>query len=311
MKAVSLIGVPQWLGQTRYGTNLGPDALRYAGLVKRLNDLCGDIVDIGDILISHPTIRHSEPGLKNLRAIVATNERLAARVAEVVEQQRFPLVLGGDHSIAIGSIAGVAKRYRNLGVIWYDAHADINTHETTPSGNIHGMPLAACLGVGHPALVGIGGFQPKVRSEDIVFIGIRDIDPGERDLIRDKQLKVYTVSDIDRMGMDKVIEEAVGYLAERCDGIHLSFDLDGIDPCEMPGVGTPVCGGISLADSLVAMRALAATNRITSCEVVELNPVLDKEQKATIAAIDLVAALFGATQTESIPSGIPKVSRAR
>ena len=183
--------------------------------------------------------------------------KLAAKVDEIVQGGSFPLVLGGDHSIAIGTLAGVSKHYQNLGVIWFDAHGDLNTEETSPSGNIHGMPLAVSLGIGHPDLVNIYGYAPKVKPEHIVIIGARSLDEGEKKLIREKGIKVYTMHEIDRLGMTKVMEECISYLKERTDGVHLSLDLDGLDPVDAPGVGTPVIGGISYRESHLAMEMLA------------------------------------------------------
>lgn len=298
MKAVSVIGVPMWLGQPRYGTNLGPEALRRAGMIARLRALNHDIIDLGDLTISQTT-GQGTPSLKNLKQVAAANVKLSEKVAAVIAEGRFPLVLGGDHSIAVGSIAGAAQYYSRMGVIWFDAHTDINTPETTPSGNIHGMPLAASLGLGHPALTRIGGYQPKIQPEQIVFIGVRDMDPGEEDLIREKQIKVFTAEDVARRGIEQVMEETLDYLGRQCDGIHFSFDMDGIDPCQAPGVGTPVGNGVSLENSRKAMRLLAASGRITSCDIVELNPLFDKEHVTALAAVDLVALLFGETGVET------------
>ncbi|EGO63443.1 arginase [Acetonema longum] len=300
MKSVSVIGMPMWLGQTRYGTNLGPEALRRAGMMNRLQALNPDIIDLGDLTLSQTT-GQGTPSLKNLKQVAAANVKLSEKVAAVIAEGRFPLVLGGDHSIAVGSIAGAAKHYSRMGVIWFDAHADINTPETTPSGNIHGMPLAVSLGLGHPALTRIGGYQPKIQPEQVVFIGVRDIDPGEQDLIREKQIKVFTAEDVARRGIEQVIEETLAYLSRQCDGIHLSFDMDGIDPCQAPGVGTPVDNGVSLEDSRKAIRLLAASNRITSCDIVEVNPLFDKEQTTVLVAVELIALLFGEAGADISP----------
>lgn len=201
--------------------------------------------------------------------------------------------MGGDHSIAIGTLAGVAKHYENVGVIWYDAHGDLNTEDTSPSGNIHGMPLAVSIGIGHPDLINIHGFAPKVKPENIVIIGARSLDEGEKELIREKGIKVFTMHEIDRMGMTRVMEECIDYLRERTDGVHLSLDLDGVDPADAPGVGTPVIGGISYRESHLAMEMLAESNLITSAEFVEVNPVLDERNKTAIVAVALMGSLFG------------------
>ncbi|GAE47737.1 arginase [Mesobacillus boroniphilus JCM 21738] len=218
---------------------------------------------------------------------------LADEVDRIIESESFPLVLGGDHSIAIGSLTGVSKHYKNLGVIWYDAHADLNTADTSPSGNIHGMPLAVSLGLGHELLTQLGGYAPKVKPENIVIIGARALDEGEKDLIKELGIKVFTMHEIDRLGMATVIEETVNYLKEKTDGVHLSLDLDGLDPTDAPGVGTPVSGGISYRESHLAMEMLAEAKIITSAEFVEVNPILDEKNKTAVAAVALMGSLFG------------------
>lgn len=283
------------LGQTRRGVDMGPSAIRYAGIINKLERLQFQVHDLGDIDIPRPP-RHKvnrEDNLRNLNEVVEANQTLAQLVKEQVEKEYFPLVLGGDHSIAIGSIAGVSNHYSDLGVIWYDAHGDINTVETSPSGNIHGMPLAVNLGLGHPKLTTILSKHPKVKPENIVLIGIRDLDVGERQLIKDLNIKIYTMHEIDRLGMPKVMEETIHYLKERTDGVHLSFDLDGIDPSEAPGVGTPVIGGATYRESHLAMEMLAESELITSAEFVEVNPMLDDKNKTAILTVALIGSLFG------------------
>jgi arginase len=228
-----------------------------------------------------------------LELVAEKNEHLAEKVDEVIQNGSFPLVLGGDHSIAIGTLAGVAKHYKNLGVIWYDAHGDLNTADTSPSGNIHGMPLAASLGIGHETLTKLAGYSPKVKPENIVIIGARSLDEGERELIKEIGIKVYTMHEIDRLGMAKVMEETIQYLQEKTDGVHLSLDLDGLDPLDAPGVGTPVIGGISYRESHLAMEMLAEANLITSAEFVEVNPILDEKNKTATVAVALMSSLFG------------------
>ncbi|MCL6616724.1 MAG: arginase [Anoxybacillus ayderensis] len=292
---ISIIGVPMDLGQTRRGVDMGPSAIRYAGVVERLESLNHDIEDLGDIQIGRAERVQdvTNPKLRNLKAVAEANEKLASAVDEVVTRGRFPLVLGGEHSIAIGTLAGVAKHYKNLGVIWYDAHGDLNTEETSPSGNIHGMPLAASLGLGHPALTMIGGYSPKVKPENIVIIGARALDEGEKQLIKEKGIKIYTMHEVDRLGMTKVMEETIAYLKERTDGVHLSLDLDGLDPHDAPGVGTPVIGGLTYRESHLAMEMLAEAQIITSAEFVEVNPILDERNKTAATAVALMGSLFG------------------
>lgn len=281
------------LGQSRRGVDMGPSALRYAGAIERLQDLNYDIHDLGDISINRPDKYEDGTKLKNLEQVIEANETLAEMVDAEITKGRFPLVLGGDHSIAIGSLAGISKHYENLGVIWYDAHGDLNTSETSPSGNIHGMPLAVSLGLGHERLTNLYQYAPKVKPENIVIIGARSLDPGERELIREMGIKVYTMHEIDRMGMSRVMDEAIEYLKDRTDGVHLSLDLDGLDPTEAPGVGTPVLGGMTYRESHLAMEMLAESDLITSLEVVEVNPIIDEKNKTATLAVGLMGSLFG------------------
>ncbi|HWR45159.1 arginase [Sporomusa sp.] len=296
MRKITVVGAPMWLGQSEFGTQLGPEAIRSAGLMKYLQSSRIDIIDAGnlDIKIKEPCCRTNDIYCKvrNLEDVRDSVELLASKVSEVVGGGRFPLILGGDHSIAIGSLAGIAKHYRNLGVIWYDAHADSNTVETSPSGNIQGMPLAASIGAGHLDLIEVGGYRNKVKAEHIVLIGVRDIDPGEREFIDKKQIKIFTAEDVHRIGINNVIDETVSYLTSKCDGIHLSYDLDVIDPSDSRGVGTPVDCGIYLEQNIEAMKLLARYNVITSAEFVEVNPLLDKDGRTVAATVALIRALL-------------------
>jgi arginase len=294
-KEISIIGVPMDLGQTRRGVDMGPSAIRYAGVNERLKKLGHTVYDRGEIGVDFGNWNDIETNsnIKNLGAVVDANDRLARLVDETMKSNQFPLVLGGDHSIAIGTLAGISQHYKNLGVIWYDAHGDLNTPETSPSGNIHGMPLAVSLGIGHPALTNIGDYSPKVKPENVVLIGIRDLDDGEKQLIKEIGIKVYTMHEIDRLGMTRVMEETIDYLKDRSDGVHLSLDLDGLDPIETPGVGTPVAGGISYRESHLAMEMLADSEIITSAEFVEVNPILDEENKTAAVAVALISSLLG------------------
>ncbi|MCY9445110.1 arginase [Bacillus haynesii] len=295
---ISMIGVPMDLGQLRRGVDMGPSAIRCAGVNERLESLCQDIEDLGDMTIGQRE-DEKEGGapaseeLRNLKAITKASAKLAETVDKIVASGAFPLVLGGDHSIAIGTLAGLVKHYQNLGVIWYDAHADLNTKETSPSGSIHGMPLAISLGIGHEGLTGIYGKETKIKAENIVIIGARSLDDGEKELIRDKGIKVYTMHEIDRLGMTRVMEETIDYLRDRTDGVHLSLDLDALDPNDAPGVGTPVAGGISYRESHLAMEMLEESKLITSAEFVEVNPILDEKNRTAEAAVALMGSLFG------------------
>ncbi|WP_217587124.1 arginase [Lentibacillus saliphilus] len=296
-KDISLLGMPMDLGQLRRGVDMGPSAMRYAGIIEQLKALNYKVYDRGDLPIQRPDQDSSSSAnphnLRNLDQITEANERLAKHVNQEIETGHFPLVLGGDHSIAIGSLAGISRHYENLGLIWYDAHGDLNTADTSPSGNIHGMPLAVSLGIGHEKLTQVMGYAPKVKPENIVIIGARDLDPEEKTLIKDKGIKVYTMHEIDRMGMPHVMTETINYLKARTDGVHLSLDLDGLDPSEAPGVGTPVLGGLTYRESHLAMEMLAEANIITSAEFVEVNPILDEKNKTATLAVGLVGSLFG------------------
>ncbi|GAA0313934.1 arginase [Bacillus carboniphilus] len=293
-KKIGMIGVPMDMGQQRRGVDMGPSAIRYAGVVERLEELGFDIEDIGDLEIGRREKTIVErSNLRNLKAVLEANELLHEKVSEVIKQGMFPLIFGGDHSIAMGTLAGVAEHHKNLGVIWYDAHGDLNTEETSPSGNIHGMPLAVSLGLGHPSLTNIGGYSPKVKPENIVIIGARALDDGEKQLIKEMGIKTYTMHEVDRLGMTKVMEETIAYLKDKTDGVHLSLDLDGLDPDDAPGVGTPVAGGLSYRESHLAMEMLAESNIITSAEFVEVNPILDEKNRTAQVAVALMGSLFG------------------
>lgn len=296
LKNISMVGVPMDLGQSRRGVDMGPSAIRYAGVIERLEKLGYIITDFGDLHIERPDVHEeleNDRSLRNVKQVVQTNEQLAKIIDREVKKGHFPLVLGGDHSIAIGTLAGLGQHYEELGVIWYDAHGDLNSGETSPSGNIHGMPLAASLGIGDERLTNIYGYSPKVKPENIVIIGARDLDPPEKELIQTLNLTVYTMHEIDRLGMPKVIEKAITYLKKRTDGVHLSLDLDGLDPTDAPGVGTPVIGGITYRESHLAMEMLAEANIITSAEFVEVNPMLDDHNKTADVAVGLMGSLFG------------------
>src|SRR5699024_5159744 len=294
-KNMSIIGVPMDLGQSRRGVDMGPSAIRYAGVMERLENLKYNINDLGDVPVLRPDSEDNiqEGNLRNLQQVSESNRTLAGMVDEEISQKRFPLVLGGDHSIAIGTLAGTAKHYENLGVIWYDAHGDLNSGDTSPSGNIHGMPLAVSLGIGHEKLTNILYYAHKIKPENIVIVGARSLDPGEKELMQKKGITVYSMHEIDRLGMSQVMAETIDYLKVRTDGVHLSLDLDGLDPEEAPGVGTPVIGGLSYRESHLAMEMLSEANILTSAEFVEVNPILDDKNKTATMAVGLIGSLFG------------------
>ena len=299
VKDIAIIGVPMDLGQTRRGVDMGPSAIRYAGVVNRLKKLGYSIEDYGDMTIDYPNpgkLNTQESShLKNLEEVVAANKTLFKNVDNIMSNNRFPLIFGGDHSIGIGALAGALQHNENLGVIWYDAHPDMNTVETSPSGNIHGMPLAVGLGCGHSKLTEIGGSSLHLNPENVVIIGARSIDEGEKNLIREKGIRVYTMHEIDRLGMSAVMDDAIDYLGKRTDSVHLSLDLDGLDPLVTPGVGTPEVGGLSYRESHLAMEMLAKSDLITSAGFVEVNHILDDRNKTADVAVVLIASLFGET----------------
>lgn len=276
---------------------MGPSAIRYAGLQERLQILGYEVVDEGNIRASdQQRLEQQDTRLLNLEEVIQVNTELANMVKLVVENQRTPLVLGGDHSIAIGTLAGLSLHYKNLGVIWFDAHADLNTPETTPSGNIHGMPLATSIGLGHERLTSILHSEAKIQAENIIIIGGRSIDEGERVLIKERGIQVYTMHEIDRLGMTHVMEQTLAYFKEKqIDGLHLSLDLDALDPLYTPGVGTPVAGGITYRESHLAMEMIQESGLLTSAEFVEVNPILDEHNKTADVAVALVGSLFGET----------------
>jgi arginase len=297
MKEIRIIGVPSDLGQNRRGVDMGPSAIRYAGLEKALKNLGYQVQDLGNINVPTPEMEelpHSS-SMRYLHEVVSVSENLATLVDQVMTEGHLPIILGGDHSIAIGSLAGIARTSTNFGVIWFDAHGDMNTDETTPSGNIHGMPLAASLGFGHHDLTSIGGITPKVKPQNVVLVGIRSIDPEEAKLIAKAGIRVFTMSEIDQRGMATVMKEAIEIAAKDTDGIHLSLDLDALDPMFAPGVGTPVNGGVTYREGHLAMEMLAASKKLVSVDVVEVNPILDEQNRTALMAVELVESLFGKT----------------
>ena len=291
---IAIIGVPLDLGSGRRGVDMGPSAIRYAEILQRLKELGYQVHDTGDIPVNRDAIRHL-PGIRMhyLEEIERVNVVLCQRVTEQLDLGRFPLILGGDHSIAIGALAGIRQRTKKLGVVWFDAHGDINTPETSPSGNIHGMPVAICLGLGHERLTTIGGSDTRVDAKNFVQIGIRDLDPGEKNHLRELGVTVFTMHEIDRLGMSKVMEEAIRIASDGTDSVHVSFDMDVKDPLHAPGVGTPVVGGITYRESHLAMEMLSAANIVGSAEFVEVNTVLDHGNQTAKVAVALIGSLLG------------------
>jgi arginase len=297
-KRVTLIGVPLDLGAGRRGVDMGPSALRVADVDARLAQLGYDVEDWGDLSVAIPeTQSPGDPRLKFLREILDVCERLRDRVGEALAQGGTPVVLGGDHSVAMGTIAGLARHFHRrkekLGLVWFDAHADANTAETSPTGNIHGMPLAAALGLGAPSLVNLAGFCPMVDGSRAALVGIRDVDVAERANVKASGIGAFTMRDVDERGMRSVMEEAIKRATAGTAGIHVSFDMDGIDPDFAPGVGTPCPGGLSYREAHLAMEMLADTGRVLSAELVEVNPVLDHRNDTAVLGVELLASLLG------------------
>jgi arginase len=295
---VEIIGVPVDLGAGRRGVDMGPSAIRIADLEPRLEQLGHKVLDSGDVDVMIPETQKVGAGKLRYKApVLAASEELRKMVEKSLGEGRLPLVLGGDHSIAIGSVAGSTNHFARqgdaLGLIWFDAHGDANTPDTTPSGNIHGMSLAACLGQGDPDLVNLGERAPKVLARNTVLIGIRDLDPGERDFLKKSGVTVYTMRDLDERGMRDVVDEAIRLASDGTAGVHLSFDLDVVDPEDAPGTGTPVWGGITYREAHLAMEMLSDRAQIVTIDLVEVNPVLDTQNMTGILAAELAQGLLG------------------
>jgi len=297
-RGVRIIGVPMDLGAGRRGVDMGPSAIRIAGINQAIAFLGYEVTDAGNIHVAPPeAVAQVHKRARFLPEIAAAAEELARMVEAVLDDNAIPVVLGGDHSIAIGSVAGVAAHYRKrraaIGIIWLDAHADCNTPETTPSGNIHGMPLAALLGRGAQELTNVAGFAPKVLPEHTAIIGARSIDPGERELLRALGVRVFTMTEIDERGMSICIEEAIKIATLNTAGIHVTMDMDFIDPFYAPGVGTPERGGVTYREGHLAMEKIAASGRVVSVELTEVNPLYDSANQTAQLAVEMILSALG------------------
>ncbi|NUM88293.1 MAG: arginase [Bdellovibrionales bacterium] len=297
-KNIRIVGVPSDLGASRRGVDMGPSALRIANLGSKLKALGYQVEDIGNIPVAvRESLSPTDVKARFLSEIMGYTKDLRDRVYQALKDGRMPLVIGGDHSLAIGSLAGVTKFYAEnkarIGVIWMDAHADINTPETSLSGNIHGMPLAHALGVGNRQLLDLCGRVPMVEPSRTVLIGIRDLDQGEKDTIRDLGVRAFTMRDIDEIGMRGVLQEAIRIATNGTAGFHLSFDVDCMDPSVAPGVGTPVRGGTTYREGHLAMEILHDSCKILSMDVAEVNPVLDVSNQTADLAVEIVLSAFG------------------
>jgi arginase len=295
---IRIIGVPMDLGASRRGVDMGPSALRVAGLQARIKQLGHQVEDIGNISVKQPEeMSYGEKRAKYLAEIADACKDLAAMVEKSLEESMLPVVLGGDHSIAAGTLSGVAahfkKKDRKIGLIWLDAHGDINTPESSPSGNVHGMPLAAAMGYGAAELVELQGFKPKVEPQNISLVGIRDLDSQEKKLAKKAGVHVFTMRDIDERGMREVMSDALKYAMDDTDGISVSLDMDFVDPSDAPGVGTPVRGGVTYREAHLAMEMIADTEAMVSLEVVEINPVIDEHNRTALLGVELVLSGLG------------------
>ena len=291
---IDIIGVPIDLGADRRGVDMGPSAIRYAHLHQKLEELGYTLEDKGNIEAPIlETCEITDPRLKYIDCIIPMGRRIAGAVATSMQSGRFPLVLGGDHSLSFGSIRGAAKQ-RKLGVIWIDAHADFNTPETTPSGNIHGMPLAALCGLGDPRLVRLWDEElPVIDPGRVAIIGARDLDPGEKRNLREAGVMVQSMEQIDRDGMVAALEKAIQRVSREVDGIYLSLDMDALDPRHAPGVGTPVPGGLTYREAHLACEVVSETGKLIGMDLVEVNPILDVQNQTAILAVEFIRSALG------------------
>jgi arginase len=295
---VRIIGVPMDLGQSRRGVDMGPSALRGAGLQPSIKKLGLQVEDIGNLSVKQPEeMPIGEKRAKYMQEIAETCGDVAAAAEKALSEGFLPLVLGGDHSIAAGVAAGVANHFRKekkqIGYLWLDAHGDMNTPESSPSGNVHGMPLAAIMGYGAPELVDLLGFKPKSEPGNIVIVGARDLDAQERKIVKKSGIHVFTMRDIDERGMREVMSDALKYAMDDTAGVAVSLDMDFVDPSDAPGVGTPVRGGVTYREAHLAMEMIADTESMVSLEVVEINPILDEHNRTALLGVELVLSSLG------------------
>jgi arginase len=294
---IAVIGAPMDLGAGRRGVDMGPSALRIARLHDRLTELGYVVHDLGNVAVDQPeSLPSGADNARYLKQIAHTCSRLSEMVEHAADGSTVPVVLGGDHSIAVGTIAGLARRFAprgRLGVIWIDAHADMNTPESSPSGNVHGMPLACCIGRGPSELTGLAGHVPIVNPENVAIVGLRSVDELERLNVRGTGVHAFTMRDIDELGMRTVIRQAIQAASADTVGFHVSLDMDSVDPVEAPGVGTPVPGGLTYREAHLAMESICDSGRMTSIEVVEVNPVMDVANRTAQLAVELIMSALG------------------
>ncbi|HWZ30622.1 MAG TPA: arginase [Bryobacteraceae bacterium] len=295
---IAIIGAPMDLGAGRRGVDMGPSALRLAGLNEKIASLGYEVEDLGNIVVDQPENLPVGPtNARYLPQIAHTCTRLAAMVEQAADSGRVPLVLGGDHSVAMGTVAGMSRHSRKhnqkIGLIWIDAHADMNTPESSPSGNIHGMPLACIIGMGPKQLTCLAGYAPSVDPANVAIIGLRSVDEIERQNVRGTGVHAFTMRDIDERGLRSVMQEAIDHASNGTAGFHLSFDMDAVDPQEAPGVGTPVRGGFTYREAHLAMETICDSGKMASIELVEVNPVIDEVNRTALLAVELVMSAMG------------------
>lgn len=295
---IRIIGVPMDLGASRRGVDMGPSALRVAGLQARVKQLGHQVEDIGNISVKQAEeMPYGEKRAKYIAEISDTCKDLGTAVQKSLDEGFMPLVLGGDHSIAVGSISGVSAHFRkerkSIGCIWLDAHSDMNTPETSPSGNVHGMPLSAIMGYGTEELADLFGFKPKIEPQNVVLVGVRDLDTHERKFIKKLGVKAFTMREIDERGMREVMSDALKYAMDDTEGVAVSLDMDFVDPGDAPGVGTPVRGGVTYREAHLAMEMIADSETMVSMEIVEINPIIDEHNRTALLAVELALSGLG------------------
>jgi len=297
-RKIGIIGVPMDLGQDHRGVDMGPSALRVAGLKRGLRNLGCEVEDRGNVEVRAPgSLPQDDSPTRYLQPIAEACAELASRVEGTLKEGRMPLVLGGDHSIAIGTLAGVSSHYRekkqSIGCLWLDAHGDLNTPESSPSGNIHGMPLACSLGIGPRKLTHLLGFSPKVSGRNCTMVGLRSLDPEEKKTVHESGARAFTMRDVDERGIAACMREALEVAGQDTAGYHVSLDMDMLDPREAPGVGTPVRGGATYREAHLALEMIADSGRMLSLEIVEVNPVLDERNRTARLGVELILSALG------------------
>lgn len=290
---VNVIGIQMDLGASKRGVNMGPLAIRYTGLVEKLKGIGFTVKDKGDIIPGEPFTEN--PKMKNFKPIFDANKDLYQQVKGTLEEGAFPVVLGGDHCVAAGSISAVARHYKRIGVIWIDAHGDFNNDESSPSGNMHGMPLSAVCGFGPAEMVSFDGDNKYVDPKNVALVGARDIDGEERKRLAAAGVNVFSIHDVDKLGMAEVMKRAIAATSQDTDGIHVSFDVDAITPQEAPGVGTPVHSGLTVREAFLAVEMIAQSEKLLSLDMLEVNPILDERNRTGDLACELILSLLGKT----------------